>query len=193
MLIGRFQPYHKGHAALLAQALLHAQHCIIVLGSAECPPSPKNPWDWQTRAQMIRQSLTPAEEARVHFAPVKDYNDLPRWLKDVYQSVQTLIAAHSANPPQHIYLVGHEKDSSSYYLHDFPDWSLLSLPRAGQIDATPIRQALFAAPNLLAAEKALLHFSDVLSPAVIQTLQNWLHTPAYTTLRQAWQDAPPTK
>src|SRR5256885_10084300 len=54
VLIGRFQPLHNGHMALLRAALERAEQIVVVLGSAWQAPNPKNPFSWQERAQMLR-------------------------------------------------------------------------------------------------------------------------------------------
>src|SRR5690606_10493536 len=59
VLIGRFQPLHNGHLALLRQALAAAQQAVVILGSACQARSPKNPFTWQERAQLIQASLPP--------------------------------------------------------------------------------------------------------------------------------------
>lgn len=47
VLIGRFQPFHNGHAALLAKALETAPRVIVVLGSAFAARNAKNPFGWE--------------------------------------------------------------------------------------------------------------------------------------------------
>ena len=46
LLIGRFEPVHSGHLALLQEALRQAPQVIVVVGSAWQPRSPKNPFTW---------------------------------------------------------------------------------------------------------------------------------------------------
>ena len=65
--IGRFQPFHLGHLALLQRALSLAPRCVVVLGSAHQARTPKNPWTWQERAEMIRLALSAADRDRVQF------------------------------------------------------------------------------------------------------------------------------
>ncbi len=52
--IGRFEPVHNGHMALLQRALDSAQQVIVVVGSAWQARSPKNPFTWQERDAMLR-------------------------------------------------------------------------------------------------------------------------------------------
>jgi len=41
--IGRFQPFHVGHKAVLDDALKRSKRVVVVLGSADCARSPKIP------------------------------------------------------------------------------------------------------------------------------------------------------
>jgi bifunctional NMN adenylyltransferase/nudix hydrolase len=70
VLIGRFQPLHNGHMALLQAALARSDQVVVVLGSAWQAPNPKNPFSWQERAQMLREALPPADAARLRCVPV---------------------------------------------------------------------------------------------------------------------------
>ena len=70
VLIGRFQPFHLGHLALLQQALQAAAQVVVVLGSAYQARSPKNPFTWPERKTLILGSLPAADAARVRCVPV---------------------------------------------------------------------------------------------------------------------------
>lgn len=140
--IGRFQPFHLGHLALLRQALALAPKVVIVVGSAHQARTPKNPFTWQERAEMISQALLPAERERVCFVPVRDYYKEGRW-------VQAVTAGVAAQVPgaRRIALVGHFKDASSYYLRSFPGWDLKDCERQCDIDATALRRVMFDTPG----------------------------------------------
>lgn len=181
VLIGRFQPPHLGHLALLQQALARASRVIVVLGSAIQARSPKNPFTWQERAQMFAGALSPADAARVEFVPIRDYYDEPRWVTAVREAV----TSHS-QPGARIGLVGHFKDASSSYLAHFPGWELVSLPRQNSIDATPIRDAYFGAPAAGLAG-GLSPLKEMLPASSLEFLQRFSQTPAYSELCTEWQ------
>ena len=46
VLVGRFQPFHDAHLALLTRALAIAPRCVVVVGSAFQARTPKNPFTW---------------------------------------------------------------------------------------------------------------------------------------------------
>ena len=174
VLIGRFQPFHLGHAGLLAQALRTAPRVVIVLGSARQARTAKNPFTWQERAAMIRVTLDEAEQARVEFVPVRDYYDDQRWKTAVQQGVAALAAG------QRIALLGYVKDASSYYLQRFPEWKFIAVERQGQIDATSIRQLYFEGEDA-AVTQALL--GELVPSAIGQYLKGWACLPQYAQLR----------
>lgn len=194
VLIGRFQPWHNGHMALLQAALAQAQQVVVVLGSAHQARSPKNPFTWQERAAMVQASLTPAERARVHCIPVRDHYNEARWVEAVRAGVQALVPPGAA-----IALVGHFKDSSSSYLQSFPGWTLLSLPRLGAFDATPLREIFW---NAAAASRGevLARLAPQVPAPVLDFLQSWMDTAEYAAMQEesamlrgyqaAWASAP---
>lgn len=169
VVIGRFQPWHNGHAALLRQALTCAPKVAIVIGSAHRARSAKNPFTFDERVAMISASLPEAACACVSFIPVRDYFDDERWSAHVQQAVEALV-----DEGAEIALVGHFKDDSSYYLNHFPQWQLVPVPREGLVDATALRRVLFEADHTSPALDALA--SDV-PPAVLQYLKAWALLP----------------
>jgi len=140
--IGRFQPFHNGHLVLLEQALAAAPLCVVVIGSAHQARSPKNPFTWEERAQMIRLALPEADRERVLFLPVRDYYDERRWTAAVRRGVDTLLAGRRAASPS-IVLVGHFKDPTSEYLKSFAGWQVASAGLVPAVDATSLRDAYF--------------------------------------------------
>lgn len=194
VLIGRFQPFHLGHLALLEQALQAAQQVIVVLGSAHQARSPKNPFVWEERQQMIRASLPRASQGRVQFVPVRDYYDMQRWVEEVQRWVEALVPLGAS-----VGLVGHHKDASSGYLRHFPGWHAIEQPRQGEVDATPLRAQYW---NLDDRPKAdvLASLAPSVPEATLQWLDDWMDTPAYAAVReeaqvlhayrQSWAGAP---
>src|SRR5574344_113121 len=104
VLIGRFQPLHNGHMALLKAALERARQVVVVLGSAWQAPNPKNPFSWQERAQMMRDALSKEDAERVHCVPVRDYYNEPLWVQAVREAVASRVPEGAS-----VALVGHFK------------------------------------------------------------------------------------
>jgi len=189
VLIGRFQPFHLGHAGLLDAALASAAKVVVVLGSSFHARSAKNPFSWQERAAMIAATLGEADRARVSFAPVRDYYDDTKWAAAVRSAV--------GGDGQQVALVGHVKDASSYYLNHFPQWQMIAAGAQGEIDATDIRRVFFEAEDI---DVSLGVLDQVVPAAVRQFLRAWAVLPQYAALveehdfirkyRAAWSRAP---
>lgn len=197
VFIGRFQPFHKGHLSVLIEGLKQADQLIILCGSAHQPPSVRNPWSFVEREDMIRQSLSAAENARVHIAPLMDnvYND-EIWTRNVQSTVNGIVTAHFQTPqrPPNIGLIGHAKDHSAYYLNLFPQWGSVDVPSKADIHATDIRHAFFNTGEL---EPSI---SQHLPEAVCHWLNAFRKTNSFEHIQQefefisryrsAWKNAP---
>jgi bifunctional NMN adenylyltransferase/nudix hydrolase len=92
VIIGRWQPVHRGHVQLLHQALNAAPKVVVVIGSAWHSRDSRHPFTWQERQQQFESALTPAERARVSFVPVRDYSDDDRWSSAVRNEVAKVAA-----------------------------------------------------------------------------------------------------
>jgi bifunctional NMN adenylyltransferase/nudix hydrolase len=179
VVIGRFQPVHNGHLALLREALACAPRVIVLLGSAHQARSPRHPFSWTERAEMLNLALTPAERERVEVVPLRDLYDETRWV----QAVRAAVLERVGNGE--VTLVGHFKDATSDYLRRFAPWRLLSLPRQHRADATDLRAALFEAePEAL--DGVLASWVDQVPPGTRAFVQAWAHLPYLAALRREW-------
>lgn len=181
VLIGRFQPVHNGHLALLHEAARQARRVLVIVGSAFQARTPKNPFTWQERAALIERSAGAALEGRLIVRPARDYYDEPRWAEVVRQEV-----ARIAPPDASVALVGHFKDASSDYLHAFPGWQLISVARRGQMDATRLRDAWLGADDA-DVQATLAPFTDEAPAATLALLQTLAGTPTYARLQSEWR------
>ncbi|MFW2176735.1 MULTISPECIES: bifunctional nicotinamide-nucleotide adenylyltransferase/Nudix hydroxylase [unclassified Moraxella] len=137
VFIGRFQPFHLGHKAVIDEALKLAENVIMLIGSANLPRSIRNSFTVAERTEMILGAYDKAEAKRIHCVGLDDalYNDT-KWLQYVQQCVKSVTGDLNAN----IGLIGHSKDSSSYYLSLFPNWQSVGVPNFMDLSATPIRE-----------------------------------------------------
>ena len=178
--IGRFQPVHSGHIALLARALASARQVIVIMGSAWQARSPKNPFTLTEREAMLRNALPEADQARLTVLPMRDYYNEALWVA----AVQRAVAQHTP-PDGSMGLVGHFKDATSSYLSAFPTWKLIHMDRQGSIDATAIRDAYFGAtPQTVGV--VLLPLADQIPPSTLAFLQAFAQQPHYAALQQEW-------
>lgn len=140
--IGRFQPFHNGHKAVIDHALTLAHRVVVVIGSHDKPRSPKNPWSTDERITMIRSVYN--DDERVSFVPVWDYTyNLDHWLTAVQATVSSVAFRKYKSEPYKIGLIGFDKDFSSFYLHYFPQWDNVRYKPKGLLNATDIRRDYF--------------------------------------------------
>lgn len=186
VLVGRFQPFHRAHLALLKRALDLSPRCIVIIGSAFQARTPKNPFSWAERAEMIRLALPEADRDRVQFLPVRDYYDEGRWLRAVRDGVEALLANSGGASPANITLVGHFKDATSSYLRGFPGWTLSAVERLTAADGTHLRDAYFGAdPETIDATLAAL--TDVAAPSTLAFMRSWSVLPFFAELAEEWR------
>ncbi|HZQ07636.1 MAG TPA: bifunctional nicotinamide-nucleotide adenylyltransferase/Nudix hydroxylase [Anaerolineae bacterium] len=143
ILIGRFQPFHNAHAQLLQQAFEQAQQVIVALGSHRVAPNIKNPWTTAQRQVMITRSISPPQQARLSFVYLRDYlyND-NLWAAELQAQVAAITRENKS-----IALIGHRKDSSSYYLEGFPQWQYQDFVERLPINATQLRESYLRGTN----------------------------------------------
>ena len=77
IVLGRFQPFHCGHAWLVEQALERGD-VTIAIGSAQAGGEVNNPWTANQRHSMIKAWLG-NRDARI--VEIDDINDPPRWVE----------------------------------------------------------------------------------------------------------------
>ncbi|SUO95501.1 bifunctional nicotinamide-nucleotide adenylyltransferase/Nudix hydroxylase [Suttonella ornithocola] len=144
IFIGRFQPFHNGHLAVVKKALAQAQYILILCGSSNTPRNLKNPFTFTERENIILNAFSPEEQKRIYCATIDDYPyDDATWQLNVQQIVNQTLAQNKLSQYTNIALIGHKKDSSSYYLDLFPSWQTLFVENFDNISATPIRRAYY--------------------------------------------------
>ncbi|MEE2747461.1 MAG: adenylyltransferase/cytidyltransferase family protein [Candidatus Thermoplasmatota archaeon] len=84
IVLGRFQPFHNGHASMISAAFSHLgvggsdMPLRICIGSSEAEQSLDNPWSAEEREQMIRIWLDGWDAEIVH---VPDLGDPPNYVQ----------------------------------------------------------------------------------------------------------------
>lgn len=137
--IGRFQPFTNAHYRIVKQAISKAKKLIIVIGSAKRSRSFRNPFTAEERKDMI-SSIKDLKKAKIEYIlqPNSNYN-FNWWVKDIQEQVGKL-----TKPGDKIGIIGHKKDSSSYYLNYFPQWEFIELPELEEgLSATSVRNLYF--------------------------------------------------
>jgi bifunctional NMN adenylyltransferase/nudix hydrolase len=194
IVIGRFQPFHIGHLAIIENAFLQAPEVVIVLGSSHQARSAKNPFSNEERKEMILGAFSAEQQKKIEFAEVRDHYDDIAWANEVKHQITQKKPTHTR-----IALVGFIKDHSSYYLELFPHWHLVELAQTIQasqtiqapqttekaqakqqnsIHATHLRKVYFESPE------PLIEIAKQVPASTATFLKNWQHS-QYFSMMQA--------
>lgn len=183
VLIGRFQPFHNAHQALLKRALDAAPRVAVVIGSAFQARSPKNPFSWQERAEMIRLALPEADRQRVLCVPMRDHFDDERWYAEVRQEIDAALSAQGVAPSStSTVLIGHVKDATRDYLHGFEGWTLQAAERVHTASTNAVRAAIFGS-----AMDAPQTLARAVPASTLAFLRAWMAGPLFDQLAQEWE------
>jgi bifunctional NMN adenylyltransferase/nudix hydrolase len=202
VFVGRFQPFHNGHKAVIDAALEQAKEVVIVVGSSFAARNIRNPFTFQERKAMIEACFTEPQHfnyegaqgriktPRIKVVPVSDFPyDDNKWVNAIQKIVDETVP-----DAKDVGLIGHSKDSTSYYLNIFPRWkNHVEVENVDGINATDIRTALFEGSSRYASDvmpkEAFLHMEYI-----------WLKNPDIPTIKQeykmvkkykeAWKSAP---
>jgi bifunctional NMN adenylyltransferase/nudix hydrolase len=169
--IGRFNPFHKGHAHVLSQALENSKLTIVLVGSSGQARSLKNPFTFEERRKMIEawqvdhaatggagfehsksNGMTGQGRSNLVILPIRDYpyNDA-LWIRQVQSTVKKAVRHFALERDiilDKISIVGSDRDESTWYLNAFPQWqqSLVEPYRqdgALNVSATDVRTWYF--------------------------------------------------
>ena len=154
VFIGRFQPFHNGHAKVIETAKSMAKKVVVLVGSANVPPNVRNPFLYDERHMVIEawyKEEVNLDTSGLVILPLNDhtYND-QGWITEVQQLVDSVTYPH-----EKVGLIGHSKDHTSYYLKLFPQWGSVNVPAYTDrhlYNATDVRNTYFSENNLPAHE-----------------------------------------
>lgn len=97
LFIGRFQPFHKGHLAVLLKLLRQYDEVVVVIGSAEQTMTFANPLTAGERIDMIRSCFSPAQLSRLLLLPVRDIDNHNLWVAHLCSYAPEFDAVYSNN------------------------------------------------------------------------------------------------
>jgi nicotinamide-nucleotide adenylyltransferase len=80
--IGRFQPYHNGHQAVLERVADAVDEIVIGVGSAQLSHELENPFTAGERVLMITRSLEPLDRP-IYVIPIEDIQRNALWVSHV--------------------------------------------------------------------------------------------------------------
>ncbi len=97
LYIGRFQPYHLGHQAVIQKIAEDVDEILIVIGSAQESHTPKNPFTAGERMDMIYTALQALRE-RCYVIPLQDIKRNAVWVSHLKSMVPKFDLVYSNNP-----------------------------------------------------------------------------------------------
>lgn len=193
--IGRFSPFHNGHAEVLKRAQTRSSNVLVLLGSINQAPDPKNPWSYEERAEIISSWVArpnASTKTPVAIRGIRDFLYLgdQMWIANVQDVVAEYIKTLEEAPTE-IRITGADRDSSTFYLKYFPNW-IADLVEEDQevskfLTATAVREIYFGRTfggKEITAQHAELLLKSFLPTETINALRNFESTEMYDSLRE---------
>lgn len=182
--IGRFNPFHLGHAYVLEQALKTSKLVIVLIGSAGAARSPKNPFKFAERKAMIEKwALGVASDATFRIHPVRDFASNNVWIKSVQATVKATmnaVAIEQNTILTDVYITGSDRDDSTWYLNAFPQWKQSLVPAMqhkpgdpSDLSASSVRKILYESDL---QDDDLAALSAKLPQSSIRYIDNFIRT-----------------
>ena len=99
LYIGRFQPYHLGHQAVIEKIAEEVEEIVIVIGSAQDSHTTENPFTGGERMEMIYASLRECSlSERCVVTPLQDVQWNSIWVSHLQSMVPRFDLVYSNNP-----------------------------------------------------------------------------------------------
>ena len=98
LVVGRFQPLHKGHMDVILKCAEESDHLTIGIGSAQYSHTPENPFTAGERYMMINKALRDEGIGNYSIVPIEDLNRYPIWVAHVVSLVPPFRRVYSNNP-----------------------------------------------------------------------------------------------
>ena len=159
IVLGRFQPFHKGHEYLVNSAfeLAGDNEVIIAIGSASKGWESNNPWTLDERTEMVKSWLTEQNKSAT-IVGINDINDPPNWVNHASESHGEGILVTSDEATQKLY-------EESDFTVEFVD-----LSNRENYEGWRVRQTLLMLSTVYDDEAV----KEVLSATIPQSVIDWL-------------------
>ncbi len=95
--IGRFQPYHQGHHAMVGRIREEIDELVVGIGSADQSHTVRNPFTAGERIMMITKALAEFDTT-TYAVPIEDLNRNSVWVSHVQSMSPRFDVAFSNNP-----------------------------------------------------------------------------------------------
>ncbi|MFQ6127656.1 MAG: nicotinamide-nucleotide adenylyltransferase [Thermoplasmata archaeon] len=98
LFVGRFQPFHRGHLAMVKRILEEHNGITFGVGSSQFKDTQKNPFSFEERARMIRSAMEREGFEDYDIVAIRDLNDDELWVKQVKELIPNLFLIYSNDP-----------------------------------------------------------------------------------------------
>jgi len=95
--IGRYQPYHEGHHAMVERIAEDVDELVLGIGSADQSHTPHDPFTAGERVMMITKA-TQEMDLLTYAVPIEDLNRNAVWVSHVQSMSPNFDVAYSNNP-----------------------------------------------------------------------------------------------
>jgi len=174
--VGRFQPFHFGHATTIQLASEIAKKVLVLVGSPNSARNTKNPFTFEERSRMIREwvvdksrEVKTFDGAKIEIAELLDctYDD-NEWAAMVQAKVKWTCFDYNLDP-KNVVIVGHDKDDSTYYLNYFPGYKLYDTGpwpdcNLRPVDASKIRELYY--------QDHIMFYKNVVPASTLRVLES---------------------
>lgn len=159
VVLGRFQPFHNGHAYLVEQALARFEKVTIAVGSAQDEWTVDNPFSFEERKDMIQKWIDErGHKDKVDIVGIEDINDPPNWVE------------HASNHHGKGTLVTSDDGTKKLYEESDFDVSWVDLHERQQFEGWRIRQTCMMLSTVYDDDATRM----VLAPSVPESVIEWL-------------------
>lgn len=113
LALGRFQPLHQGHCRAIFQMMMDCHQVVVGVGSAQEKGTENNPFDVETRMQMLKNVFGDGGVKRIKIVPFNDIGTQPTsnsWIDYVFEKLKKI---HISDEPTDYY-TGRDVDSIYY-------------------------------------------------------------------------------
>ncbi len=159
IVLGRFQPFHNGHAFLVEQALARFELVTIAIGSAQEEWTVDNPFSFEERRDMIQKWADGnGHKEKLDIVGIEDINDPPNWVQ------------HASNHHGEGTLVTSDERTKTLYEEANFEVSWVDLHERQQFEGWRIRQTCMMLSTVYDDEATRM----VLAPSVPVPVIEWL-------------------
>jgi nicotinamide-nucleotide adenylyltransferase len=159
IVLGRFQPFHLGHAGLVEAALEVARgdEVVVAIGSAQAGWEANNPWTADERQAMV-EAWAAANGKAVTVVCIDDINDPPNWVEHATKTHGEGTLVTSDGPTAELYR------NAGWEVHD------VALSQRETLEGWRVRQSVRMLSTVMDDEAT----RTVLAASVPEAVIEWL-------------------